>query len=146
MTIWEGFANHSFGHELQAISQRLTRHPRNLSWAAEDLIEKGTKDTGRKGPSVDSIIRAAIIKQVMSLSYERLAFEIEDSLSVQAFTRIHRSASATALQAAISRISASTWERVKESQDTHGRKARTPTESQGTHNFTIPWLLWSDRG
>jgi len=112
MTIWEGYANHSFGRELQAISQRLQRHPRIHQWAAFDLIDENTKDTGRKGMTVDSIIRAAIIKQAMNLSYERLAFEIEDSQSVRAFTRIDRRVSAAALQAVISRIKATTWEKI----------------------------------
>lgn len=112
MTIWECFAQHSFGHELKAISQRLDRHPRIFHWAAADLIDPAAKNTGRKGLSVDSIIRAAIIKQSMDLSYDRLAFQIEDSLSIQAFTRINRAPSAATLQAAISRIKAATWEKI----------------------------------
>lgn len=115
MTIWEGFASHSTGQELQAISKRLDQLPRIRCWAANDLIAKGTQNTGRRGMSVDSIIRAAIVQKTMGLTYDQLAFSIEDSLSVQAFTRLDRPPSASALQAAISRIKAGTWEKINHS-------------------------------
>lgn len=115
MTIWEGFAGHSTGQELQAISKRLDQLPRIRYWAADDLIAKGTQNTGRRGMPVDSIIRAAIVQKTMGLTYDQLAFSIEDSSSVQAFTRLDRPPSASALQAAISQIKAGTWEKINHS-------------------------------
>ena len=134
MTIWEVYSDHQIGQELRAISDRLDRHPNIRIWASEDLLQRDTKETGRNGLTVDSIIRAGILKQMKSFTYEDLAFFIDDSKSSRAFTRITgQSPGSSSLQSGISQISAGTWEKIsralvqgasKEGLE-HGRVTRT---------------------
>ena len=113
MTIWEVYSDHPMSQELKAISDRLDRHPRILYWVQEDLLRPGTKPTGRNGLTADSIIRAALLKQAKGFSYQELAFFIEDSSSIRAFTRIAGKAPGrSALQHGISKIKAETWEKI----------------------------------
>ncbi len=112
MTLWDSFSEHLISRELKAISDRLDRHPRIREWVSGDLRKPGTKETGRNGLPVDSIIRAAIVKQMMSFSYQQLAFFIEDSLSIRSFTRITVATGKSALQNCISKIRAETWEKI----------------------------------
>jgi len=113
MTIWEIFPDHPISYELKVISGLLDQHPRVLQLASADLVRPGTQDTGRSGFTVDSIIRAAILKQMMGFSYEQLAFMVSDSRTFQAFTRITQGTpSASALQGCISGITDTTWERI----------------------------------
>ena len=99
--------------DLKNISDRLDRHPRILFWVEEDLKKPGTTNTGCNGLTVDSIIRAAILKQMMGLTYKELAFFIEDSVSFRAFSRITgKPPCGSTLHASISRIRAATWEKI----------------------------------
>ncbi len=51
------------------MSQWLDSHPEVLEWVAEDLGSKKLKATGRHGMSVESVLRAGIIKQSWQVSY-----------------------------------------------------------------------------
>jgi len=113
MTIWDIFPDHTMSRELKAISVLLDQHPRFRHWVAADLNKPGIQDTGRHGLTVDSIIRAAILKQMMDHSYEELAFYVQDSLTCRAFTRIDdQTPCASTLQAGVSGIKAETWEKI----------------------------------
>jgi len=84
-SIFDLYAEHEIGRELKAMSDWLDKHPEILDWIAPELCRAEIKETGREGLSVESIVRSAILKQHRQLSYEALAFHLEDSHSFQAF-------------------------------------------------------------
>ena len=84
-TIFEVFARHEIGCELKAISQWLDGQRGLVSLVAGDLRRRGVRQTGRQGLSAESVLRCALLKQQRQLSYEELAFHLEDSASFRAF-------------------------------------------------------------
>ena len=80
-TIFEVFAQHEIGCELKAMSQWLDGQPALVSLVAGDLRRQGVRETGRRGLPVESVLRCALLKQQRQLSYEELAFHLEDSAS-----------------------------------------------------------------
>jgi len=145
-TIWEKvtnvFTNNEIGQELEGMSQWLDSRPEIIEWVAEDLGSKKLKATGRHGMSVETVLRAAILKQSWQISYEKLSFHMVDSVSCRAFVRLDSelTPSVSSLQIGISAIRDKTWERInrcmlKDAADEkieNGRKARvdsTITES-----------------
>ena len=115
-SIFELFAAHDIGRELQAMSAWLDDHRQVLDWVGTDLNRQGVKATGRAGLPVESVLRCALLKQHRQLSYEELAFHLLDSASFQAFARLprHWVPKKSALQQAIAAIAASTWERINQ--------------------------------
>src|ERR1700758_5717703 len=87
-TIFEVFAEHEIGRELKAISQWLDEHRGLLSLVAGDLRRHGIQETGRHGLPAEAVVRCALLKQYLQLSYEELAFHLEDSASFRAFARL----------------------------------------------------------
>ena len=87
-TIFEVFAEHEIGRELKAISQWLDEHRGLLSLVAGDLRRHGIQETGRHGLPAEAVVRCALLKQYRQLSYEELAFHLEDSASFRAFARL----------------------------------------------------------
>ncbi len=113
-SIYEVFAPHDIGRELQAMSDWLDEHREVLDWVARDVRRRGVKPTGRSGLSVESVLRCALLKQHRQLSYEELAFHLYDSASFQAFARLpmHWCPKKSALQRVVSAIRPQTWERI----------------------------------
>ena len=113
-TIFEVFAEHEIGRELKAISQWLDGHRGVLGLAASDLRRHGIQETGRHGLPAEAVVRCALLKQYRQLSYEELAFHLEDSASFRAFARLPLSWSPrkSALHKTISAISAASWEAI----------------------------------
>ena len=87
-SIFDLFAGHEIGRELKAMSQWLDEHPALISLVAEDLRRRGVKETGRQGLPAESVLRCGLLKQHRQLSYEELAFHLEDSASFRAFARL----------------------------------------------------------
>ncbi len=120
-TVWEKvsnvFANHEIGRELEGMSQWLDSHPEILEWVAKDLGSEELKQTGRHGMSVETVLRAGILKQYWQVSYETLSFNLVDSLSCRAFARLdgELAPKKSSLQVAISAICDKTWERINRS-------------------------------
>ena len=77
-TIFEVFAQHEIGCELKAMSQWLDGQPALVSLVAGDLRRQGVRETGRRGLPAESVLRCALLKQQRQLSYEELAFHLED--------------------------------------------------------------------
>jgi len=73
---------------LYTISQWLDSDPETLEWVAEDLGSKDLKKTGRHGMSVETVLRAGILKQYWQVSYKRLSFQLEDSVYYRTFVRL----------------------------------------------------------
>src|SRR5271156_6840107 len=86
--IFELFAGHEIGRELKAMSDWLDEHGELAGRVAEDLRRSGVKETGRQGLPAESVLRCALLKQHRQLSYEELAFYLEDSASFRAFARL----------------------------------------------------------
>ncbi len=153
-SIYELFADHELGRELQGMSEWLDAHPKVLTPVMNDLCRRGLKATGRRGLSAESALRCAILKQHRQLSYEELAFHLEDSASFQAFARLpyNERPKKSALQRVISAIQPSTWEHIhhalmasaKETRIEPGHRVRidsTVTDSP-IHAPSDSHLLW----
>ena len=87
-TIFEVFAQHEIGCELKAMSQWLDGQRRLIGLVAGDLRRQGVRQTGRRGLPAESVLRCALLKQQRQLSYEELAFHLEDSASFPLIARI----------------------------------------------------------
>lgn len=113
-SLFDLFAGHEIGRELQAMSGWLDAHPAGLALVAEDLRRRGVMQTGRQGLPAESVLRCALLKQHRQLSYEELAFHLEDSASFRAFARLPLSwtPKKSALHQTISAIRAETWEAI----------------------------------
>ncbi|MBY5748331.1 ISNCY family transposase [Rhizobium leguminosarum] len=86
--VFDLFAEHEIGRELKAMSQWLDEHRDLLGLVAQDLRRHGVKETGREGLPAEAVLRCALLKQHRQLSYEELAFHLEDSASFRAFARL----------------------------------------------------------
>src|SRR5437879_1498901 len=87
-TIFEVFAQHEIGCELKTMSQWLDGQPGLISLVAADLRRQGVRQTGRRGLPAESVLRCALLNAQRQLSYEELAFHLEDSASFRAFARL----------------------------------------------------------
>jgi transposase, IS5 family len=115
-TIFEVFAQHEIGRELQAMSQWLDGQRGLISLVAGDLRRQGVRETGRRGLPAESVLRCALLKQQRQLSYEELAFHLEDSASFRAFARLPLvwSPKKSVLHQTIGALGAETWEAVNQ--------------------------------
>jgi IS5 family transposase len=113
-TIFEVFAGHQIGCELKAISGWLDGQRTLVSLVAGDLRREGLRQTGRRGLPAETVLRCALLKQQRQLSYQELAFYLEDSASFRAFARLPLawSPKRSVLHRTISAIRPATWEAV----------------------------------
>src|SRR3954449_12909698 len=86
-SIFDLFAKHEIGCELKRASQWLDEHPALIGLVAANLRCDGVQETGRQGLAAEAVLRCALLKQYRQLSYEELAFHVEDSASFRAFAR-----------------------------------------------------------
>jgi IS5 family transposase len=115
-SIFEQYAEHEIGLELKSMSGWLDQNMDLLDWVAVDINPRNVEDTGRKGLSVESVLRCAILKQYRQLSYEDLVFCLMDSASCQTFARLNLQwfPKKSVLQGCISAISDVTWEQINQ--------------------------------
>jgi len=113
-SIFDVFAGHEIGRELKAMSEWLDEHRTLLGRVAADLRRDGVRETGRQGLPAEAVLRCALLKQYRQLSYEELAFHLEDSASFRAFARLPWgwSPKKSVLQKTISAIRPETWEAI----------------------------------
>ena len=113
-SLFDVFAQHEIGRELKGISDWLDGRRELVSLVAADLRRGGCKDTGRRGLPAEAVLRCALLKQYRQLSYEELAFHLEDSASFRAFARLPLCLSPKrgVLHQTISAIGAGTWEEI----------------------------------
>jgi IS5 family transposase len=113
-SIFDLFATHEIGHELKAMSQWLDGHHDLLGLVARDLVRSSVRATGRQGLPAEAVLRCALLKQYRQLTYQELAFHLEDSASFRAFARLPWSWSPqkSVLQKTISAIRPETWEEI----------------------------------
>ena len=79
-SIFDIFAGHDIGRELKAMSEWLDGHPALVGLVADDLRRDGFRETGRRGLPAESALRCGLLKQHRQLSYEELAFHLEELL------------------------------------------------------------------
>ena len=125
-SLFDLFADHQIGRELKAISDWLDAQSELLSLVAADLGDDRVKPTGRQGLPAESVLRCALLKQYRQLSYEELAFHLEDSSSFRAFARLPLALcpKKSVLQKTISLIRATTWEQINRTLLTDARQEK----------------------
>jgi transposase, IS5 family len=128
-SIFDLFAQHEIGRELKAMSQWLDEHRQLLGSVADDLRRHGVKETGREGLAAESVLRCALLKQHRQLSYEELAFHLEDSASFRAFARLPLAwtPKKSVLHKTISAIRAETWEAISRAVLASARQEKVET-------------------
>ncbi|MCL4504289.1 MAG: ISNCY family transposase [Deltaproteobacteria bacterium] len=106
-------ARNKVARELEAISQVLDQNPGILDLIFRDLVKYQRTDTGRDGMTAEQVLRCAILKQYRELTYEELAFHLEDSIAFRSFARLGgQYPCGSTLQDNIKAIAAETWEAV----------------------------------
>lgn len=114
ISIFETYSKHEFGAQLRRLSGILDQHPEILPLVAKDLRDDGVSDVGCRGLSAESVLRCLLLKQLLQVSYERLAFFLSDSRSYSSFARLAqgRTPSRSSLQSTIRRIRPQTLEQI----------------------------------
>ena len=130
-SIFDLFAGHEIGRELKAMSNWLDEHPALVGLVVKDLRRCGVKETGRQGLPAELALRCALLKQHRQLSYEELAFHLEDSASFRAFARLPLSwtPKKSVLHKTIGAIRAETWEAINRPVLYCARKKKVETGS-----------------
>jgi len=107
-------ARNKVGRELEAISLVLDKNPGILDLVFRDLVQYQRTDTGRGGMTAEQVLRCALLKQYRELTYEELAFHLEDSMAFRSFARLDMGQypCGSTLQDNIKAIAAETWEAV----------------------------------
>ncbi|MGL6159053.1 ISNCY family transposase [Microbulbifer sp.] len=115
-SIFDFYAKHEFGDFLAQLSNVLDDRPELIALLEGDLIPGDALPTGRKGLSVESVLRCLLLKQITGVSYDKLAFHLADSQSYRAFARLERDCypSKSALCTNIRRIQPETLQKVFE--------------------------------
>jgi len=115
-SIFDYYAKHEIGNQLAMMSEILDKCADLIDWVEVDLTSEGTQPTGRFALPVESVLRCAILKQVRQLSYEELAFYLEDSGSFRSFARLPQGVvpRKSGLQDNIRKIQPETWEAINQ--------------------------------
>lgn len=132
MTLFSPIMRSSIVKELKGISDVLDATPSVMDRVFADLTTARRTDTGRKGMTAEQVLRCAILKQYRELTYEELAFHLEDSDAFRSFARLDRGQypSTSVLQENIATITEETWEAIH--QDILEYAAREKVESGRT--------------
>ena len=142
-SIFDVFAEHEIGRELKAMSEWLDAHRELLVLVAADLRREGVKETGRQGLPAEAVLRCALLKQYRQLSYEELAFHLEDSASFRAFARLPWawSPKKSVLQQTISAIRVETWEAINRTLLSSARQEKLENGSVVRLDSTVTAVL-----
>lgn len=148
--------DHPHARELEGVDRILRENPATIGLVLQDL-QRGVlvPEEGRVGMSADQVLRAAVLKQMNTLTYDALSFHLADSATYRAFCGLGAMAkppSRGTLQRNIKRITEETWEKINrillgyaaEHGVETGRKVRvdaTVTETN-IHPPTDSSLLW----
>ena len=114
MSLFAPMARNSIVKELEQISKILDANPLLMDLVFQDLIKTSRPDTGRQGLSAEQVLRGAVLKQYRQLTYEELAFHLEDSDAFRSFSRLEMGQypGKSILQENIKAIQEKTWERI----------------------------------
>src|SRR3954470_937302 len=125
-SLFDIFAKHEIGCELKKASAWLDGHPTLIGLVAADLRHDGVRETGRRGLPAEAVLRCALLNQYRQLSYEELAFHLEDSASFRAFARLPMGSTPqqAVLQKTISAITAASWEAINQAVVRNARQTK----------------------
>lgn len=114
LSIFHSFGRSDIAMELAAMSKEIDGVSEVLELVHKDLVGLKREDTGRLGMTAEQVLRCAVLKQFRNLSYEELAFHLEDSKAFRAFARlrVNQFPGSSTLQENISALRASTWEAI----------------------------------
>jgi len=167
MNLFTTMPRNQIAKELKQMSQILDATPKVVDLAYQDLIRSARPTTGREGMTAEQVLRCAILKQYRELTYEELAFHLEDSDSFRHFARLDMGQypCKSILQENIKALREETWEAIhqeiigyaKREKIERGRKVRIDATCVGTdiHHPTDSSLLvdgvriisrWLDEG
>jgi IS5 family transposase len=114
MSLFNPIGRNSIVKELEQVSRVLDANPRLMDLVFQDLTATSRSDTGRKGMTAEQVLRSAVLKQYRELTYEELAFHLEDSDAFRTFSRLEMGQypSKSILQENIKAIREETWEAI----------------------------------
>jgi transposase, IS5 family len=114
MSLFAPMARNSIVKELEGMSSILDANPGLLDLVYQDLLKTSRPDTGRQGLSAEQVLRSAVLKQYRQLTYEELAFHLEDSDAFRTFSRLDMGQypSKSILKENIKAIKEETWEAI----------------------------------
>lgn len=114
MSLFSPMTRSSIVKELEQISNILDATPTVMDLVFQDLVKTHRSDTGREGLTAEQVLRCAILKQYRELTYEELAFHLEDSDAFRSFSRLNMGQypSKSILQENIKAIQEETWEAI----------------------------------
>ncbi len=153
LNLFTTMARNQIAKELQQMSQVLDATPQVKELAFRDLVRTARPTTGREGMTAEQVLRCAILKQYRQLTYEELAFHLEDSDSFRDFSRLEMGQypCKSILQENIKALREETWEAIhreimgyaKQEKMESGRKVRIDATAVSTdiHHPTDSTLL-----
>jgi IS5 family transposase len=114
LNLFTTVANTQIGKELEQMSRILDDTPGLLQVVFDDLVKAKRPDTGRQGLTAEQVLRCAVLKQYRQLSYEELAFHLDDSAAFRRFARLEMGQypRKSILQENIKAISEQSWEEI----------------------------------
>ena len=154
MNLFTAPSSNPIARELEQISQILDANSQLLDLVYQDLVKAKRHDTGREGLTAEQVLRCAVLKQYRQLSYEELAFHLDDSSAFRSFSRVEMGQypCRSILQENIKSLSEETWEAIhreiigyaQREQIEKGRKIRIDSTAVETdiHHPTDSTLLF----
>lgn len=115
-SIFDSYSQHEHGVRLSELSQLLDEHPEVLDLLSADLIDPQCCRTGCCGLSVESAYRCLLLKRILGVSYETLAFHLSDSMTYRSFARLDggHQPSRSGLQSVVRKIRPETLQQIQE--------------------------------
>ena len=114
LSIFDIMPKNQIARELGAISDISDANPQIVELVYKDITGASRVDTGRSGMTAEQVLRCAVLRQYRNLSYEELAFHLQDSRSFRGFARLRmgQKPGGSALQDNITAITEETWEAI----------------------------------
>ena len=155
LTLTGPTVNHRHAQELGEVDRILKANPGITELALQDLQRYVNAGQGREGMTAEQVLRAAILKQLCTFTYDELTFHLADSWTYRAFCGLgvfDPVPSRSTLQRNIKTLTEETWEAINRILLAYaadlgvekGRKVRidaTVTETD-IHHPTDSSLLW----
>lgn len=112
--LFTAVSSNPIARELKEISKIIDANPGVLDLVYQDLVRAKRCDTGREGLTAEQVLRCCILKQYRELSYEELAFHLEDSSAFRTFSRLEMGQypCKSILQENIKSLTDETWEAI----------------------------------
>jgi len=129
LNLFVTMAKSSIAKELIQMSKVLDATPKVLELVFADLTKARRSTTGREGMTAEQVVRCAVLKQYRQLTYEELAFHLEDSDAFRTFSRLEMGQypCKSILQENIKTIREETWETIHREIINHAKQEKIET-------------------